>query len=201
MPFYVSFWCQTSSSLFSLAFFQPFSAQLSGCTIPLLPEGAKGSPLDALGQPHHSFSCHRLLTAVRRGVGSRDRIERSFRESPLLSVSVPASVRTWSVVPLRPLAAVFFFRWNEDESPQPSDILLESSRVESPYQTNSAGKCTILYDKLFPLNTLQATQDISGHYAAAETTLWNRSHSLEVRLRRHQRPTRSRGHSSSDCLF
>ena len=141
------------------------------------------------------------LTAVRRGVGSRDRIGKVIQGK---SITFRLRARFGKNMVGGTSAAscrFILFRWNEDESPQPSDILLESSRVESPYQTNSAGKCTILYDKLFPLNTLQATQDISGHYAAAETTLWNRSHSLEVRLRRHQRPTRSRGHSSSDCLF
>jgi len=111
------------------------------------------------------------LTGVRRGYGSRDRIGKV-----ILGKSITFRLRARfgkNMVGGTSAASCRFilFRWNEDEEPQPDDILLDPSRVESPYQTNSAGKCTVLYDRLFPLNTLQATQDISGHYAAAETTL------------------------------
>lgn len=65
---------------------------------------------------------------------------------------------------------VTFFRWNDDETPSPSDIFNAPQSVTSSYNTNRQAKWKILYDTMIDLNA-NTFQPTGGLYAPVSRCL------------------------------
>jgi len=64
---------------------------------------------------------------------------------------------------------VVFVRWQDDSTPGVDQVLVQSDRVESPYNYAHQAKWKILQDKTYDLNILSRNLDNSGYLRVAHT--------------------------------